>query len=192
MIGGDHLRHFKKFNWPSQKHSHVESQHAPKHHPPPLPLPQPQFDGKQIPGNKLHLFLLKNSILLHPWEKNSAENEMRKGLNNRVEIGVYGCRYPSRHWASSRLLPASFSPPGSGREIGPQFGIIINSKRTCMEISLENLCVDCDPVHKGHLATGHLGKKGYSLDDWRGWGQMEIDEVFCLVVLNKMSQLMNL
>ena len=191
MIGGDHLRHFK--NWPSQKHSHVESQHAPKHHPPPpLPLPQPQFDGKQIPGNKLHLFLLKNSILLHPWEKNSAENEMRKGLNNRVEIGVYGCRYPSRHWASSRLLPASFSPPGSGREIGPQFGIIINSKRTCMEISLENLCVDCDPVHKGHLATGHLGKKGYSLDDWRGWGQMEIDEVFCLVVLNKMSQLMNL
>lgn len=29
-----------------------------------------------------------------------------------------------------------------------------------MEISLENLCVDYDPVHKGHLATGHLGKKG--------------------------------
>ena len=29
-----------------------------------------------------------------------------------------------------------------------------------MEISLENLCVDCDRVHKVHLATGHLGKKG--------------------------------
>ena len=38
-------------NWPSQKHSLVDSQHGTKTLPP-LPLPQPQIEGKRIPGKK--------------------------------------------------------------------------------------------------------------------------------------------
>ena len=87
---------------------------------------------------------------------------MRIGFNNRVQILEDMVAHTQA--AATRLLLASFSRQGSGTKIGPQFGVI-NSKRTRMNISLENLYVDI------------WAKKGYSLEDWGGLGQMEIDAV---------------
>ena len=80
----------------------------------------------------------KYSRLLHPKEKNRAKNKMRIGFNNRVQILEDMVAHTQ---AATGLLLASFSPRGSGTKIGPQFGVI-NSKRTRMNISLENLYVD--------------------------------------------------
>lgn len=83
-------------NWPSQKqscwkpawptaHTYLINKTYPKHRP---PFHNPRLKGNEYLEKKLHLFLLKYSILLHPQEKNCAENKTRKGLNNWVQILV--------------------------------------------------------------------------------------------------------
>ena len=60
------------------------------------------------------------------------------GFNSRVQILEDMVAHTQ---AATRPLLASFIPRGSGTKIKPHFGII-NSKRTRMKISLENLHVD--------------------------------------------------
>ena len=66
-------------------HTYLINKTYPKHRP---PFHNPRLKGDEYLEKKLHLFLLKYSILLHPQEKNCAENKTRKGLNNRVQILV--------------------------------------------------------------------------------------------------------
>lgn len=70
--------------WPTA-HTYLINKTYPKHRP---PFHNPRLKGNEYLEKKLHLFLLKYSILLHPQEKNCAENKTRKGLNNRVQILV--------------------------------------------------------------------------------------------------------